>query len=649
MMNRDSHDLSPTEAARPTCGWNSDLPTFTGTEPRVIRVSLERFVRDAGAAEVDSWRQSIPSLQRECRELIASDGGARAYTAILEYELPLESRRADVVVLENGVVVVMELKGKERPSTADLDQVMAYARDLRAYHAECHDRPVHAVLVPTRAGETRSRVDDVFVAGPGALDQLLLDLSRGSEAPALTPERFLRDDAYRPMPTLVAAARELFQKKSLPFIKRARALTDPAVNRILEIAQEAAATRTRRLLLVTGVPGSGKTLVGLRMVHDPDLDRLAVERADGKPASPAVFLSGNGSLVQVLQDALKGAGGGGRTFVRGVKEYVRAYSGRATKIPPEHLLVFDEAQRAFDAAKMAETHDASAQGKTEPEWFVEFAERVPEWCVVVGLIGGGQEIHVGEEGGIAQWREAIERSRRREEWTIHAPAQLEKEFVGLATQWEMSFNLDTEIRYHLTPKVHEFVNGLLEDGEPEESVCALGEELRRGGHRFLVTRDLEQAKRYARERYEKSPLARYGLLASSKDRDLVAHGVDNSFQTTKQLRVGPWYNAEPEEAGSCCRLETVATEFSAQGLELDLAIVAWGTDFVREGGRWSNRAARGYKRGAKIRDAMQLRRNAYRVLMTRGRDGTVVFVPPIAGLDETWGHLCACGFGGMGE
>jgi len=635
------------EPAHATCGWNSDLPTFTRTEPRVIRLHLERFVRDAGASQIRAWDRSIPFLQRECGELVATDGGAHAYTAILEFELPLEARRTDVIVLENGVVVVLELKGKERPSQADLDQVMAYARDLRAYHADCHERPVHAVLVPTRASAERARIDDVFVVGPEGLDRLLLDLSRPAAMPPLTPEQFLREDAYRPMPTLVAAARELFHKKSLPFIKRARAATDPAVNRILEIARDAAATRTRRLVLVTGVPGSGKTLVGLRVAHDPDLDRLAVERASGKPSAPAVFLSGNGPLVLVLQDALKGSGGGGRTFVRGVKDYVKAYSGRATRIPPEHLLIFDEAQRAFDAEKMADTHAAGAQGKTEPEWFVEFAERVPEWCVVVGLIGGGQEIHVGEEGGIAQWRRAIEQSPRRAEWTIHAPAHLEQEFAGLATSWEMSFNLDTEIRYHLTPKVHEFVEGLLEDGEPGGAPRDLGDELRRGGHRFLLTRDLELARRYARDRYGKSPLARYGLLASSKDKDLLAFGVDNSFQTTKQLRVGPWYNADPDEPDSCCRLREVATEFAAQGLELDLAILAWGTDLARIDRRWSNEWARGYKRGAKVVDAMQLRRNAYRVLLTRGRDGTVVFVPPEPRLDETFAWLEACGFRGL--
>jgi hypothetical protein len=123
------------------CGWLSDLPRFYGTEPRVVRLRLEQFVRDAGPDQVRAWDDSIPCLQRECRELVDAYDAARTYTAILKYELPREARRPDVIVLENGVVVVLELKGKAVPSQADIDQVFAYARDLRSYHRDCADRP----------------------------------------------------------------------------------------------------------------------------------------------------------------------------------------------------------------------------------------------------------------------------------------------------------------------------------------------------------------------------------------------------------------------------------------------------------------------------------------------------------------------------
>ncbi len=164
-------DTEPDQAAY---GWQSDLPTFYGTQPRVVRVRLEEFIRDAGTEQIRAWDASIPWLQRECRELVDAYSAARTYTAILEYELPRESRRPDVIILENGVVVVLELKGKDAPSQADIDQVFCYARDLRSYHVECADRPVHAVLVPTRAGRTPRTIDGVQVVGPEGVDRLLL-------------------------------------------------------------------------------------------------------------------------------------------------------------------------------------------------------------------------------------------------------------------------------------------------------------------------------------------------------------------------------------------------------------------------------------------------------------------------------------------
>ena len=162
-----------------------------------------------------------------------------------------------------------------------------------------------------------------------------------------------------------------------------------------------------------------------------------------------------------------------------------------------------------------------------------------------------------------------------------------------------------------------------------------------GGHRFLLTRDLEAAKSYLRERYADAKFARYGLIASSKDKWLPSFGVDNTFQTTKQLRVGPWYNAPPTDAQSCCQLETVATEFSSQGLELDCALLAWGSDLLWAGDDWSVEFSG--KNRPPLKDPLTVRKNVYRVLLTRGRDGTVVFVPPDPRMDATAEWLAATG------
>lgn len=431
-------------------GWESDFPEFRSTPPSKVREQLESFLDDASPEQVRAWKDAIPPLQQEVDEVLLRDRLATSYSAILEYELPMEARRPDVLLLVGSGVMVLELKGKLEPSQADIDQTAAYARDLRCYHRECANRDIVPVLVPTRARGYLRQQGGVHVAGPDAIDGLIGQLTALDSGPAIDRGQFLTESAYRPLPTLVEAARELFNSGQLRTIHRARAATDPAVDAIAKIIHHAAATKTRHLILLTGVPGAGKTLVGLQTVHAHYLDDLAVSRSDGKPTTPAVFLSGNGPLVEVLQYELRGAGGGGKTFVRGVKDYVNRYSRRPELVPPEHVLVFDEAQRAFDAAMVAAKHPEGPH-KSEPEHFVEFAERVPDWCVVLGLIGSGQEIHVGEEAGLVQWRWAVERSARPDQWTVHTSLSVAETFDGCAVPLDVqpSLNLDTEIRFHL--------------------------------------------------------------------------------------------------------------------------------------------------------------------------------------------------------
>jgi hypothetical protein len=363
-------------------GWESDFPRFSNSEARIIRESLASFVHDASPEQGRAWDHSIPPLQRETREILAQSPAAHQYTAIMEYELPYESRRTDVILLVKGTVVVLELKGKSYPSQADIDQAAAYARDLRCYHQECHDHPVHAIVVPMRSKGFLGNDGDTVILGPDALDEYVATLELCSlTSEPIDPARFLAAEAYRPLPTIIEAARELMRNGSIRAIHRARAATGPALEMIRQIIHEAARTSTRRLILLTGVPGAGKTLVGLQTVHAHYLDDLAVARADGKPTAPAVFLSGNGPLVTVLQYELgRGDSTRGKAFVRGVFDYVKRYSGKQDRIPPEHVLVFDEAQRAFDAEQVREKHQNTpgfSGGKSEPEHFIEFADRIP--------------------------------------------------------------------------------------------------------------------------------------------------------------------------------------------------------------------------------------------------------------------------------
>ena len=221
--------------SRARYGWESDFPVFQATPSSRIRERLSEFVTDASVEQRRAWADSIPPLQREVEEVMVRDELAAQYSAILEYELPMESRRPDVLLLVGGGLLVVELKGKIRPSQADLDQVAAYARDLRCYHRECAGRSVVPVLVPTRARGYQSLTDGIHVIGPDALNQLVSDLTKDGSGSPIDRARFLDESAYRPLPTLVAAARELMRSGELRTIHRARAATDPAVDEISRI------------------------------------------------------------------------------------------------------------------------------------------------------------------------------------------------------------------------------------------------------------------------------------------------------------------------------------------------------------------------------------------------------------------------------
>jgi hypothetical protein len=618
-------------------GWKSNLKQFQGSEPRVVRGRLQDFITDASSEQVRAWDQCIPWLQRECRELIARNSTAEKHWAILEYELPREARRADVIVLNDGAVVIVEVKGHLRASQGAIDQAFGYARDIAAYHAACAGHPVFPVLVTGEADCPPYLHDGVHITSRQYVDDLLERLSNKA-LPTVSIEDFLSPDAYAPLPSIVQAARDLFEKRPLPYIKRARAFTEPALEYITAIAHTAAKSQSRHLVLLSGVPGSGKTLVGLQLVHAGWVDDLAVERRAGRPVGAAVYLSGNGPLVQVLQHALKDAGGGGKTFVQGIKDYVAHYSGRRASVPHEHLIIFDEAQRAHDAERVAKVHKTDEVDQSEPDHLLEFCQRIPEWCVLVALIGDGQAIHAGEEGGTSLWASALRRLPQSKDWTVHGSPRFAEffEYSGAALKWTEKLDLNKEIRFHLTPKVHEFVGGML-DTKHLASLSAIATELHGDGYRFLITRSLETARKYFRDRYENAPQARFGLLASSKDKWLLNFEVDNSYLTTMRLKVGPWYNAPPTDPASCCQLTSVATEFSSQGLELDGALVAWGSDLLWKGDDWSIEHSRGTR--GPLKDPLALRKNVYRVLLTRGRDATVLFLPRDSRFDSTYGHL----------
>jgi DUF2075 family protein len=410
----------------------------------------------------------------------------------------------------------------------------------------------------------------------------------------------------------------IFQNEPLPVIRRAMSSGIPeAIAALEKVVDDGERDGGVHLGLVSGVPGSGKTLTGLSLVH-----------STSKGTRRSTFLSGNGPLVEVLQDALQS-----KVFVRDLHKYVKQY-GLTNKVPGEHVVVFDEAQRMWDKTMVNEKHGTP---KSEPDLLISIAERLERWAVFVGLIGEGQEIHAGEEGGMALWNTAIAAGTK--QWSITCSSRLAATFSNVDVTVNDALDLTKSLRSRQAEFLHDWVAALLE-GDVSRATHAATEVL---SHAFpmYVTRDLAAAKNYVVERYAEKPTARYGILASSKSsRVLAPYGIDSSFPATQRVKIAPWYNQGRGHPESGCALTSVVTEFGCQGLELDFPIVAWADDYLWDGKQWKTKPSRSKYA---IEDPFRLRKNVYRVLLTRGRDGVVVFVPPDSNLDATYHILLASG------
>jgi hypothetical protein len=576
----------------------------------------------ADEAQQRAWKNCFAVLQTQLTDLVQHLPGASAWTLVFEFELPRErGRRPDVVVLTDSAIRVLEFKDASRPLHAHIDQVAAYARDLGNYHQASHNRTIEPMLVLTRAGELDTEMDEVRVVGPNHLASALMLGEHESTAEPIDPAAWLGAD-YSPLPSLVTAARTIFNHEPLPQIRRASSAGIPeTIASLTRISEEAERHGGLHLALVTGVPGAGKTLVGLQFVYTHQASK-------GSGARSAVFLSGNGPLIKVLQHALKSS-----VFVQDVHGFLRQYGGATSRIPEEHIWVYDEAQRAWDAERVRSKrgHDLS-----EPEDFLRLGERMRSWAVVVGLIGEGQEIHLGEEAGLGQWNDAI--AALPGEWTVHCPPRLALLFpAAKQTATDCHLDLTESLRSHLAEDVQRWVREVLSGDLDSAAVTA--ERMRAQGFNTYIARDLAIAETYVRERYAEQADKRFGLLASSKAKNLPRWGIQNGFNFTRNFREGPWYNDPPDSPMSCCQLHDVATEFACQGLELDFPIVCWGDDLQWQSMQWQSPP----QPRSHARDSHQLRINSYRVLLSRGRDGFVAFVPREPQMESAARALLAAG------
>lgn len=606
---------------RMTHGWSGSVRSFLDEPRSAIEQSLESHLKgllglNAAGSQMEAWIEEIDVLKKAFRDLSISRPSCLHWSVILEYELPLEGgRRPDVIILGPNKIYVFEFKQDPVLNRSSLDQVAAYARDLAEYHSQSHGVEVVPFLIPTKSKDKNESRDVVTIISP---DKIAPVLDGEVESEPIDLAKWLEGD-YSPLPTLIAAAKMIFSNERLPAIKRAESYgVAKAVQRLKEIVKISEQNSERALAFVSGVPGAGKTLVGLQFVYE-----------ESNQDSQAIFLSGNGPLVEVLRDALKS-----KAFVSDLHAYIKSY-GTTSKIPKQHIIVFDEAQRAWDSSNMLVKKGIPI---SEPELLIGIGEKIPNWTALVGLIGHGQEIHTGEEGGMAGWFEAVNSSHATSNWKIYTPPRFTNEFPNKSVTEYEELDLNHTLRSKQAENLHDWVNFVLTGKLSEASILA--QKIWRQNFPIFITRDIDEAKSYVRDRFKGESSKRFGILASSKDQVLPNYGIQNGFHQTKQVKNAKWYNANLGEQGSCCNMEEVVTEFGCQGLEIDMAIVAWGNDYLWDGTNWVLRKMR--TRIPQL-DPHQLRLNSYRVLLTRSREGLIIFIPPKTEFDPTENALLAAG------
>lgn len=588
----------------------------------------------------DAWLAQIEFLQVKLTGLIGS--------LFLEFNIPRMGRRIDAVLVSGGIVFVIEFKvGEKAFDRAALDQVWDYALDLKNFHEASHPVPIVPILVATEATSSppvtlHADGDKVYPPIPVHPEACrgVLDLAFQTIAGSPIDELEWARAPYRPTPTIIEAARALYAQHSVEAIARCDAQDlSQTSRRIEQLVDEANADRRKLICFVTGVPGAGKTLVGLN---------IATQRRAVDQPTHAVFLSGNGPLVAVLREALtrdeyarrkmagekvrKGRiGESVKAFIQNVHHF-RDEALLDSRPPDEHVAIFDEAQRAWNQRKAASFMQRRKKvanfDQSEPEFLISSMDRHQDWAVVVCLVGGGQEIHDGE-AGIEAWLHAV--NSKFPHWHMYISSRLtDSEYAaGRAldavsgrpnAHLDDNLHLAVSMRSFRAENVSAFVKALLDREEQTARV-----ELASLANRYpiVVTRNLDSARRWIRSRARGTE--RFGLVASSKAQRLKPHAIDI------RVDVDPvqYFLNERDDTRSSYYLEDAATEFQVQGLELDWTCVTWDADLRSDSSGWSFHNFRG-SRWENIKNEFNrgYLKNAYRVLLTRARQGMVIFLPP---------------------
>jgi hypothetical protein len=631
--------------------YSNSISQFVTSEPDEILGAIARNSEfDVEKNQRDAWAAEITILQKV---LVLYSG-----SIYFEYSIPRMGKRIDVIAIIHSAIFIFEFKiGDTIFSNQALDQVWDYALDLKNFHSTSHDKFIVPILIATKAKNPHCTIsltprnDKVFSplrSNVEMLEKVISNALTMVEGNNIDPIEW-EAGRYCPTPTIVEAAMALYRGHSVENISRSDAgatnltQTSEALSKIIKHSRSVS---KKSICFVTGVPGAGKTLVGLNIANkhiDKDNDLYSV------------FLSGNGPLVAILREALtrdkvalekdKGNKVTKGEAMRNVKLFIQNVHNfrddclKDERPPIEHVALFDEAQRAWNLEQtvnfMQRKKGISDFRQSEPEFLISCLDRHHDWAVVVCLVGGGQEINTGE-AGISEWINCLNRSFP--DWHIYASSRLtdsEYEAGGVLDKIKTHKNVTLIDELHLAVSMRSFRAehvSLLVKQILDIDVAAAQKTLSevRTKYPIVITRDITKAKEWLKNQARGSE--RYGMVVSSQAERLKPEAI---FVKSPADPIH-WFLDGKKDVRSSYYLEDVATEFDIQGLELDWSCVVWDADFRFIENSWDYRSFVGSKWNyIKKAERQMYLKNAYRVLLTRARQGMVIVVPSGDSLDST--------------
>ncbi len=650
----------------------------TSTDQIVGTLTREygKYHLDLKKQQTKTWSDTIEILKDFFNETKKNISGIENWRILYEFKIPRRAKRIDLVLLSDNIIFVLEVKNhQDKYYSSDIAQLEDYCLDLRDFHFESRDRLIIPILLCPDAPEIQNniiQIDDLvqntIFSNKTCLPKIIKEINDlfGNKKNKINLLDWDNSN-YNPTPTIIEMAQTLYSGQSVSEISRHGAdnLTD-TTNAVIKAIQQAQATNSKIICFITGVPGAGKTLAGLNIVHNREF------QVDGKELG--VFLSGNSPLVKVLSEALardfakresetkSEAKRRVKTFIYNVHEFIDDLYSDKAKIPESRVLIYDEAQRAWTKEHKKKKSNGEIT-ESEPEILFSIMNRLEGWGVIIALVGGGQEINTGE-AGLREWGKSIE--EKFNDWKVYISPELkygdhstgditlfEKVPANVAIVESEYLHLKVSLRSYKAKELSQWVAMLLE-GESEKAKNLHSNKLKH--FPIFITRNLDIAKEWLKKKARGT--RRTGLVASSGGRRLKAFGYDPFYGLrgdSSQDELGAWYLNPAEDIRSSNFLEIIATEYAVQGLEIDWAGVFWDADLRRTNGNWSFKQFKGTN-WQNVSDEQEQRKqfiiNKYRVLLTRAREGMIIWVPIGDDADktrlqkfydETFNYLKSCG------